>query len=256
MTQHRFFILLAIAASLGCQLPHSKIKGGNKLSCILLGHDSIAWYYGPSAQMAGLEIGKITDTLFLQAFIRSAKDQMGDSAFVIILKPTASDDVLPNMEMMVDKLNKNDLQRRDMGALDDNEKKKFNAVSWQMQLDMPKPRQLVLPEGDGSQSPYANAPVADRLVLLFNQRGIYAYPGDDMSSGKTYTYPELIKMLTAQKSNPRLTILIKPAARATYRNTVDVLDAAVQSGIKKYALIDITPAEEEYLQKHQQPLSL
>lgn len=251
MTKLRFFVVLAIAASTGCQSSH--VKDANKLSCILLGNDSVAWYYGSSAQMAGLKKGKITDSIFMQKFIRFARQRMKDSAFVIVVKPTAANDVPPNMETMIDWLNNNDLQSREMSNLDENEQRKFNTLSWQSELAKSKEFHLSLPRD--SQSPHIKVPAKDLLVLLFNEHGIYEYPGDDMSSGKTYAYSDLKEFLATQKSNPRLTILLKPSAGATYKNTVNVLDVVQQAGIKTYALVDITPAEEEYLKKRQQALS-
>jgi biopolymer transport protein ExbD len=44
-----------------------------------------------------------------------------------------------------------------------------------------------------------------------------------------------------------LMILLKPTAGATYKNIVDVLDETAINLVKKYAVIKITPAEEEWV---------
>ena len=44
-------------------------------------------------------------------------------------------------------------------------------------------------------------------------------------------------------------VVIKPDQDATYRNTVDMLDEMTINKVKRYAMIDITPQEEEVVQK-------
>jgi biopolymer transport protein ExbD len=44
-------------------------------------------------------------------------------------------------------------------------------------------------------------------------------------------------------------VVIKPDQDATYKNTVDILDEMTINNVKRYAMIDITPQEEEVVQK-------
>ncbi len=44
-------------------------------------------------------------------------------------------------------------------------------------------------------------------------------------------------------------VVIKPDEDATYRNTVDMLDEMTINGVKRYAMIDITPQELEVVKK-------
>lgn len=46
-----------------------------------------------------------------------------------------------------------------------------------------------------------------------------------------------------------LVIVIKPDADATYKNTVDILDEMAISDIKRYAMVDLFPAELELIKK-------
>lgn len=44
-----------------------------------------------------------------------------------------------------------------------------------------------------------------------------------------------------------LVVVIKPNPEATYKNTVDMLDEMTINGIKRYAIVDIIPAEEQFI---------
>jgi biopolymer transport protein ExbD len=46
-----------------------------------------------------------------------------------------------------------------------------------------------------------------------------------------------------------LVIVIKPDDEATYKNTIDILDEMAISAIKRYAMVDLFPAEKELIKK-------
>jgi len=45
-----------------------------------------------------------------------------------------------------------------------------------------------------------------------------------------------------------LVIVIKPDEEATYKNTIDILDEMAISAIKRYAMVDLFPAEKLLIQ--------
>jgi len=47
-------------------------------------------------------------------------------------------------------------------------------------------------------------------------------------------------------------VILKPDKDATYRNTVDILDEMTINGVKRYALVDITPVEEQLIARTEQ----
>jgi hypothetical protein len=90
---------------------------------------------------------------------------------------------------------------------------------------------------------------------------VYYYEGQlapDGSNFKTSSYdPEtgIRKVIMDKKrSTPieDLVIVIKPNEEATYKNTVDLLDEMTINEVKRFALVDITPQENELVKVTQQ----
>jgi hypothetical protein len=51
-----------------------------------------------------------------------------------------------------------------------------------------------------------------------------------------------------KSTNPEdLVMIIKPTPDATYKNTVDILDEMTINEIKRYAMVDISPTEQELI---------
>src|ERR1051326_7567285 len=50
-------------------------------------------------------------------------------------------------------------------------------------------------------------------------------------------------------------VVIKPDQDATYKNTVDILDEMTINGVKRYAMIDITPQEYQLIQRSEEHTS-
>lgn len=61
-------------------------------------------------------------------------------------------------------------------------------------------------------------------------------------------------IIDKKRSTPEddLVIIIKPNEEATYKNTVDILDEMIINQIKRFALIDITPVENELIKRTQE----
>lgn len=49
------------------------------------------------------------------------------------------------------------------------------------------------------------------------------------------------------KSNESVTVLIKPDDNSTYEDFVDIIDEMPINGIKKYAVVDISPVDKEFI---------
>ena len=115
---------------------------------------------------------------------------------------------------------------------------RWNGISHPLKLDLPRD------EPDTTPNALSKFPKASQLVILnFGDSAIYAYLGGDIRNGKVYTYQGLITMLKEKKSDTNFSVVIKPAASSSYKNTVDMLDAMRIADIKHYGLVDITKRE-------------
>lgn len=91
-------------------------------------------------------------------------------------------------------------------------------------------------------------------VLLGSHNQIYYYSGiDAQASRKTdYSATGLRQvLLSAQQAYGPLTVLVKPSNEATYQNMIDALDEMNITGQKRYALVDLYPADEKLLKGQQ-----
>ncbi|UOQ54550.1 ExbD/TolR family protein [Hymenobacter cellulosivorans] len=116
-----------------------------------------------------------------------------------------------------------------------------------MQLNMPvKPKA----EDEKSEIKASNA----FTVLLGENNKIYYYDGLLSADVK----PELVAssydangirkiLLQRRQANPEVVVLIKPVDKSNYKNMVDILDEMNITDQKKYALVDISKADEDLI---------
>jgi biopolymer transport protein ExbD len=226
-----------------------------RLTCLVLGYDSIIYYTGISRQMQDVHNGKITDTAFVSTLFERIKS--GDLSMV--LKPGGGADMLGNFQKMVDLANNHDVYRRSVDSGDINEEKAFGfitppSVKSALRGEQQPPLKLNLPRNEPDKpDSLSGFPKSSRLVILLSgSEDIYAYTGGDMGKGKKYTYPEITDLLKERRSDKNFSVVIKAAENTTYKNTVDMLDVMTTADIKHYSLIDITKVEGDYLRKFYQ----
>lgn len=94
------------------------------------------------------------------------------------------------------------------------------------------------------------------LTLLMGKSDIvYYYFGSDPSKLQTTNYKDLRKIiLDKKKSTPTddFFVTIKPDKDANYKNVVDVLDEMTINDVKRYAMIDATPMEYDFIVQTEQ----
>lgn len=81
---------------------------------------------------------------------------------------------------------------------------------------------------------------------------VYYYEGLDPSKIQASDWKHIRDEILDKKrrTDPNdFMVIIKPDSDATYKNTVDMLDEMTIDGVKRYALVDITPVEYGFIQK-------
>jgi biopolymer transport protein ExbD len=93
-------------------------------------------------------------------------------------------------------------------------------------------------------------------VMLSKDNHVYYYEGQlapDASNFQSTNFdPQngIRKVIMNKKrstSAEDLVIVIKPGKEATYKNTVDILDEMTINEVKRFALVDISPVEEQLI---------
>jgi biopolymer transport protein ExbD len=80
---------------------------------------------------------------------------------------------------------------------------------------------------------------------------VYYYEGLDPTKLQQTTFKQVRDIILDKKrrTDPKdFMVIIKPTKDATYKNTVDILDEMTIDGVKRYALVDITPEEYKYVE--------
>lgn len=88
-------------------------------------------------------------------------------------------------------------------------------------------------------------------LLLVKDNNVFYYEGQlapDGSNFKSSTFKEIRTVLLDKKARTNekdLVVVLKPSSESTYKNVVDILDEMTINVLKRYALVDISPVEEQ-----------
>lgn len=123
-------------------------------------------------------------------------------------------------------------------------------------LATPLAMKLIMPKDTDKKEEQNKAKESGALTILLGKGDqVYYYEGQlapDGSNFKSSSFDPkagirqviINKKLSAKED---MVVVIKPNDEATYKNTVDILDEMTINGISKFALVDITPNENEPL---------
>lgn len=121
-------------------------------------------------------------------------------------------------------------------------------------MSSPAAMQLFMPKDTDKKEEQNKAKESGALTVLLGKADqVYYYEGQlapDGSNFKSTNFKGIRDVLIDKKrrTNPEdLVIVIKPNEEATYKNTVDMLDEMAINEIKRFALVDITPNENDPL---------
>jgi biopolymer transport protein ExbD len=121
-------------------------------------------------------------------------------------------------------------------------------------MSTPKAFKLNVPVDTEKQEEQTEAKASGAFtILLSKDNHVYYYEGQllpDASNFKSTNFKELRGILLDKKARTPekdLVVIIKPNELSNYKNVVDVLDEMTITEIKRYAMIDITPQENELI---------
>jgi len=94
-------------------------------------------------------------------------------------------------------------------------------------------------------------------ILLGKDNNVFYFEGqldNTASNFKSSNFKEIRSVLIDKKRRTPekdLVVVLKPSSECTYRNVVDILDEMAINVLKRYALVDISPIEEELVKRSQ-----
>lgn len=119
-------------------------------------------------------------------------------------------------------------------------------------MSAPAAMKLAMPKDTDKPEEQNKAKESGALTIMLGKADkVYYYEGQlaaDGSNFKSENFKGIRKVILDKKrTTPEedLVIVIKPNADATYKNTVDILDEMTIAEVKRFALVDITPQENE-----------
>jgi biopolymer transport protein ExbD len=118
-------------------------------------------------------------------------------------------------------------------------------------MSQPTAMRLFLPKdvkNPDEQNKVKNSAV---LTLMLGKNDvIYYYEGDSAQGLKPTDFKKVRDIVIDKKrrTDPKdFVVILKPSVDATYKNTVNILDEMTIDGVKRYAMVDISPVEYNFI---------
>lgn len=121
-------------------------------------------------------------------------------------------------------------------------------------MSQPTAMKLFLPKDTEKPEEQNKVKESGALTLMLGgDNNIFYYEGQlapDGSNFKSTNFKEIRKLIIDKKrsTDPKdFVVVIKPSAESTYKNTVDLLDEMTINDVKRYALVDISDVEMQFV---------
>jgi|SRR6185312_1267133 len=113
-------------------------------------------------------------------------------------------------------------------------------------MSSPMAMKIILPKDvpDKDRQLQPESAVLTLMPAAGNQ--LFYYEGSDPSKIESVPFNkirEVIRNKQIRTNNSNFMIILKPTSEASYKNTVDMLDEMAINQVRKYAMVDISPAE-------------
>jgi len=119
-------------------------------------------------------------------------------------------------------------------------------------MSQPTAMKLFLPKDVDKPEEQNKLKESAALTLMpSKQNMVYYYEGLDPSKLQQSTFKGIRDIVLDKKRRTDakdFMVILKPTKDATYKNTVDILDEMTIDGVKRYALVEITPDEYKYVE--------
>ncbi len=118
-------------------------------------------------------------------------------------------------------------------------------------MSQPTAMRLFLPKdvkNPDEQNKVKNSAVI--TLMLGKNDQIYYYEGDSAATLKATDFKKVRDIIIDKKrrTDPKdFVVVLKPSVDATYKNTVNILDEMTIDGVKRYAMVDISPVEYNFI---------
>jgi biopolymer transport protein ExbD len=118
-------------------------------------------------------------------------------------------------------------------------------------MSQPTAMRLFLPKDvkdPNEQNKVKNSAVI--TLMLGKNDVIYYYEGDSAQKLQPTDFKKIREIVIDKKrrTDPKdFVVVIKPTVDATYKNTVNILDEMTIDGVKRYAMVDISPVEYNFI---------
>ncbi|MGZ5247436.1 MAG: ExbD/TolR family protein [Flavitalea sp.] len=127
-------------------------------------------------------------------------------------------------------------------------------------MSQPTAMKLFLPKDTEKPEEQNKVKESGALTLLLGNEGnIFYYEGQlapDGSNFKSTNFKEIRQVIITKKrsTDPEdFVVVIKPSPESTYKNTVDMLDEMTINDVKRYALVDISEVEMQFVKASEGP---
>jgi biopolymer transport protein ExbD len=121
-------------------------------------------------------------------------------------------------------------------------------------MSQPTAMRLFLPKDTEKPEEQNKVKASGALTLLLGKNDVvYYYEGElapDASNFKTSTFKDIRDVIINKKQatdTADFVVVIKPNNESTYKNAVDALDEMTINAVKRYALVEISPVEDQLI---------
>jgi biopolymer transport protein ExbD len=122
-------------------------------------------------------------------------------------------------------------------------------------MSQPTAMKLILPDDRAKDEEQNKAKESGVLTVLMGDKNtVFYYEGQlspDGSNFKSTTFKEIRNVIIDKKrrtDEKDFVFIIKPGMNSSYKNLIDMLDEVKINVVKKYALVDISPGEEQLVE--------